>query len=84
MVAGLAAYGAFRVCKGLLGTLKLVNRLALRREDNLYQKYGGDGSWVLVTGGTDGIGLAICKAMAQRGFNVVMMGRDEKKINQRI
>ena len=29
------------------------------------EKYGGPGSWALVTGGSDGIGLAYCHSLAK-------------------
>ncbi len=33
------------------------------------------GPWVLVTGGSQGMGLAIASELAQRNFNVVITGR---------
>ena len=34
----------------------------------------------MVTGGSDGIGLAMCKDLAKMGFNICIVGRNEEKI----
>ena len=39
------------------------------------------GSWVVVTGGTEGIGVQICKQMAALGFNVCLIGRSKEKMD---
>lgn len=38
------------------------------------------GEWAVVTGSTDGIGLGYAKQFAKRGFNVVLISRDETKL----
>ena len=43
------------------------------------ERYGKD-SWAVVTGGSDGIGLACCKHLASRGFNVVLIARNIDKM----
>ena len=53
--------------------------------NDVYSKYGSespkDKSWVLVTGATDGIGLAFCKCLAKdHGFNIIMVGRLGNKL----
>jgi short-subunit dehydrogenase len=40
----------------------------------------GRGSWVVVTGSTDGIGKAICFEFARRGFNIVQVSRSIDKL----
>lgn len=35
------------------------------------------GEWAVVTGATDGIGLAYCKALARKGLNVVAISRTQ-------
>lgn len=40
------------------------------------------GAWAVVTGATDGIGKAFCKAMANHGLNVVIVGRNPSKLAQ--
>lgn len=51
------------------------------RVDDLsrYKKSPRD-TWALVTGGSDGIGLAFVKGLANRGFNVLITGRNESKL----
>lgn len=55
----------------------------LMKELNLLQRYG-KGSWAFVTGSTDGIGLEFARQLARRGFNILISGRNEEKIGQRI
>lgn len=47
--------------------------------DNLIEN-----SWAVVTGGSDGIGLAMCKKLAKEGFNICIVSRSESKINEKI
>jgi hypothetical protein len=51
-----------------------------RCKKDLYAKYGSklkpEGTWALVTGGSDGIGLEMCEQFASQGFNIVMMARN--------
>jgi 17beta-estradiol 17-dehydrogenase / very-long-chain 3-oxoacyl-CoA reductase len=41
----------------------------------------GKNSWAVVTGSSDGIGLALAKNLAHRGFNIVLMARSVDKLN---
>ncbi len=56
----LLVYAILRTALGFLGFLYV----SLRPSKNL-KKYG---SWALVTGATDGIGLAFATALAQKGL----------------
>ena len=47
---------------------------------NCYKNYAQKDSYVVVTGGSDGIGLEICKKMAKQGFNICMVSRNEEKM----
>lgn len=42
-------------------------------------RYGAH-SWAVVTGGSEGIGLAIAKKLAQQGFNIVIIARSTEKL----
>ena len=42
----------------------------------MFDKYGGKGSWALITGGSDGIGLEMCRNLANQGFNILMVSRN--------
>ena len=61
-----------------------MKRHIFRRTQNIYEVYGQQDSWVVVTGGSDGIGLEICEQMAARGFNICIIGRNESKINEKL
>lgn len=39
-------------------------------------------SWALVTGATDGLGLALADELARSGFNVFLHGRDNEKLKR--
>ncbi|CAG2113922.1 unnamed protein product, partial [Medioppia subpectinata] len=40
----------------------------------------GDNVWAVITGATDGIGLQYAKQMAQKGYNLVIISRNEDKL----
>ena len=59
--------------------------------NNLYSRYGtisnssdaSTKSWAMVTGASDGIGLAMCKALAgEHGFNILMVSRSREKLEK--
>ena len=64
--------------------LASINRHYLRRPLNFKQKYGREDSWVLVTGGSDGVGLEVCQQMARQGFNICMVARNEAKMAEKL
>ncbi len=43
---------------------------------------GGPNVWAVVTGSTDGIGLAYAKAMAEKGYCVLLISRNPEKLNK--
>eukprot|EP00357_Protocruzia_adherens_P033656 CAMPEP_0115020028 /NCGR_PEP_ID=MMETSP0216-20121206/29841_1 /TAXON_ID=223996 /ORGANISM="Protocruzia adherens, Strain Boccale" /LENGTH=317 /DNA_ID=CAMNT_0002391703 /DNA_START=123 /DNA_END=1076 /DNA_ORIENTATION=- len=56
-------------------------KLYLESEVDLKERYG-DNSWALVTGSTDGIGKALSLALASKGFNIVLVSRNEQKLRK--
>ena len=58
------------------------------RNLNTYKRYGNNvgrevqdsRSWALVTGASDGLGLAYCHELAARGFNIILLSRNQEKL----
>ena len=38
----------------------------------------------MVTGGSDGIGLSIVRMLAARGFNIIMVARNQSKMDEKV
>jgi 17beta-estradiol 17-dehydrogenase / very-long-chain 3-oxoacyl-CoA reductase len=51
----------------------------MRTTDHLTERYGR-GSWAIVTGGSDGIGLEMGKELARKHFNVILIARNPAKL----
>jgi hypothetical protein len=51
-------------------------RMAIEGTQDLKKKY--DATWALVTGGSTGIGNAICHELAAQGFNIVVVALGDK------
>ena len=56
----------------------------MRKRPNHLESYGGKGTWALITGASDGIGLEFCKQLAQEGFNICLVSRSESKLKDAI
>ena len=69
--------GAIRLCIFMLKVTNSIIRNFFQASLNLEQRYGS-GSWVLVTGAANGIGLEYCKQFARRNFNLIMIDKDEQ------
>ena len=70
---------------GFIKLLELIWRFVwmlrrnLRDTSHLEGTYGR-GSWAMVTGGTDGLGLAFAKELAKRNLNIVLIARNQVKL----
>ena len=70
---------------GYIKLLEILYRLLwlLRRQfrsTNHLPRLYGKGTYALVTGGSDGIGLALCKELAFQGFNIIIVSRNAEKM----
>ena len=63
----------------LLWIYNYVCSLFFYKRADLLHRYG-QGSWVVVTGGSEGIGLGIAKEFARLGFNIVLIARSVPKL----
>lgn len=53
----------------------------MKRKD-LIKRYGAK-SWAIVTGGSEGIGWEFCQQIAQMGFNVIIVARNQETLTKR-
>ena len=60
MFTGLAVLGAYSVLEKVYSLMGFLNRQLLRSSPKFFARYGKEDSWIVVTGGSDGIGLEIC------------------------
>lgn len=70
---------AYKVLKHIFNFLRLVYRHYIRKGHDLIARYG-KGSWVFVTGATDGIGKGLALDFAKRGFNIILVSRTLSKL----
>ncbi len=75
----LALFGLAALSYKAYDLLSFSFRHFVRPRKNLLQRYG-PGTWVAVTGATDGIGKEFCIKFARIGFNIVLISRDSKKL----
>lgn len=75
----LKVFGAIVVLKKIVTVLTSLCRCLLRRPKNLIKRYG-EGSWVFITGSSEGIGKAIASEFAQKGFNIILSARTKAKL----
>lgn len=77
--------GVFKVAKvGVIGGTILggpsIYRKYIRKEHDFAERYGAK-SWVVVTGASDGIGADFANQFASRGFNVVLVARNQERLD---
>ena len=72
--------GLFSVGSFLYSFAKGVIRNLFRKPIDFEERYG-KGSWAFVTGATSGIGLAMCKDLAEKGLNIVLAGRSKERLD---
>ena len=72
--------GFFKVAFGAISFMHLIYRHFIRPAKDFYRIYGGNDSWAVVTGGSDGIGEEFCHVLAKQGFNICIVARNETKM----
>jgi 17beta-estradiol 17-dehydrogenase / very-long-chain 3-oxoacyl-CoA reductase len=71
--------------KALIYGIEIINFIIrhlprFRKAGYLLERYGGAGSWAVVTGASDGIGAEYTRQLAREGFNVVLVSRTLTKL----
>ncbi len=74
-------YGLYKLGKYTYQLLKWVKTYFLRLTTDLKKRYGN--GWVVITGATAGLGLAIARAMINNGMTrIVLMSRNLEKLTE--
>ncbi|KAL6801493.1 short chain dehydrogenase/reductase [Trichoderma sp. SZMC 28012] len=78
-----ASIGAVTVAALAINVLSAVKVYILPSKLKRYAHFSSDGNppWALVTGASDGIGRSFAEELALRGFNVVLHGRNQTKLD---
>lgn len=81
VTATLATIGGIWAASKLYSFADFTRTHFLRRSSLDRYKDNASASWALVTGASDGIGKGFAEELCHRGFNVILHGRNEKKLN---
>jgi 17beta-estradiol 17-dehydrogenase / very-long-chain 3-oxoacyl-CoA reductase len=76
------ACGWYVLLKIIYFFLNLAYETFFIKELPLLNRYG-KGSWVIITGATDGIGWSFAQQFAARGFNIILVSRSLAKLQER-
>lgn len=76
---GFAALGAGFALWKISQCLYATYKYALRPAYNLQTRYGQN--WAVITGASDGLGKAFAFELAKRGFKLVLVARDQAKLD---
>jgi 17beta-estradiol 17-dehydrogenase / very-long-chain 3-oxoacyl-CoA reductase len=76
----LAAVGGIFLLGKTLNFLRFVAATFVLPGTNL-RKYGKPGTWVVITGASDGLGKEYAQQLAAKGFNIVLISRTQSKLD---
>ena len=79
---GLAATGALTFGYGTLQLASLIWTFLIRPSELPRYGHCKEGSWALITGASDGIGLGFVHELLSENFNVLMHGRNAEKLRR--
>ena len=86
MLHGLAFVGLYHMAKYFVSPFvcSVWTHMLQPRARNMISAYGSKTGkpWVLVTGGSDGIGEQMCHQFAKEGFNIVILSRTQAKMEK--
>ena len=74
----------FQLLLLVVAAMKGFYKYFLMSEKDLLERYGGKGSWVVITGASSGQGYELALACANRGFHLLLIGskRTDKTVAQ--
>ena len=75
-----AVIGILKLCRWIYHSSSFVKRNFFTKGLDLYQKYDGENSWAVITGGSDGIGQEMARRFAKQGFNIAIISRTLSKL----
>jgi 17beta-estradiol 17-dehydrogenase / very-long-chain 3-oxoacyl-CoA reductase len=70
------------VCAAVARWLWKYAWLPVRFQGKFLTERYGPGSWVLITGASDGLGKAFAQELARHGFNLILVARTQAKLDQ--
>nr|VWO94143.1 3-oxoacyl-reductase [Ganoderma boninense] len=82
ILSALAALGVILAIPHIYGILDLLWFHFLRPSSVKCYMHGGGAPYAIVTGATDGIGKATAAELLRRGFNLILHGRNEAKMQK--
>ena len=81
-------WGGLKMLQTAFSITAFLYRQTLRElfqpKNRIFKNYGQKGSFAVVSGGSDGIGLAMCKQLANEGFNICIVARNEEKMKEKL
>jgi len=74
--------GLFQLVQFLELTINFIYYTFIIKQKDLPSRYG-KGSWVIISGGSHGIGFEFTRRFAELGFNVIMIARNLKNLQEK-